>query len=85
MFRGSPNFMLANGGYNRIKGLEKSIEENESIKNSFNVALDQGQFDRIVTITVTLDYEISFATAYMSPLSYDLAGNIVSDVWSLSA
>ena len=77
--------MLANGGYNRIKGLEKSIEENESIKNSFNVALDQGQFDRIVTITVTLDYEISFATAYMSPLSYDLAGNIVSDVWSLSA
>ena len=85
MFRVSPNFMLANGGYNRIKGLEKSIEENESIKNSFNVALDQGQFDRIVTITVTLDYEISFATAYMSPLSYDLAGNIVSDVWSLSA
>ena len=71
--------------YNRIKGLEKSIEENESIKNSFNVALDQGQFDRIVTITVTLNYEISFATAYMSPLSYDLAGNIVSDVWSLSA
>lgn len=85
MFRVLPNFMLANGGYNRIKGLEKSIEENESIKNSFNVALDQGQFDRIVTITVTLDYEISFATAYMSPLSYDLAGNIVSDVWSLSA
>ncbi|MEF2767245.1 MAG: hypothetical protein U0O05_06015 [Dorea phocaeensis] len=50
-----------------------------------STTLDQGQFDRIVTITVTLDYEISFATAYMSPLSYDLAGNIVSDVWSLSA
>ena len=85
MFKASPNFMLVNGGYNRIIGLEKSIEENESIKNSFNVALDQGQFDRLVTITVTLDYEVSFATAYMSPLSYDLTGNIISDVWSLSA
>ena len=70
MFKASPNFMLVNGGYNRIIGLEKSIEENESIKNSFNVALD---------------YEVSFATAYMSPLSYDLTGNIISDVWSLSA
>lgn len=84
MFKVSPNFMLVSGSYDRIKGLEKSVEENESIKNAFNAALDKGQFDDIVTITITLDYEVSFATAYMSPLSYDLEGNIVSNVWSLS-
>lgn len=84
MFKVSPNLMLVNGCYDRIKGLEKSIEENENIKNTFNAALDQGKFEEIVTITITLDYEVNFATAYMSPLSYDLDGNIVSDVWSLS-
>ena len=84
MFKVSPNFMLVSGSYDRIKGLEKSVEENESIKNAFNAALDKGQFDDIVTITITLDYEVSFATAYMSPLSFDLEGNIVSNVWSLS-
>lgn len=36
------------------------------------------------TITITLDYEVGFATAYMSPLSYDLKGNMISDVWSSS-
>lgn len=82
-FKDSPNFMIANGGYERIKGLEKSVEENEEIRNSFNTALKYGKYDEIKSIVFTLDYEVNFATAYMSPLSFDLEGNLISDVWSL--
>lgn len=84
MFKVSPNFLIANGGYERIKGLEKSVEENEDIKKSFNAALDYGKYDEIDSIVITLDYEVNFATAYMSPLSFDLEGNLISDVWSLT-
>ena len=84
IFEVAPNFMLVNGYHDLIKGLEKSVEENESIKKSFNTALDRKEYDVIKTIVITLDYEVNFSTAYMSPLSYDLEGNKISDVWSLN-
>lgn len=84
MFKVSPNLMLSVGTAERIKGLEKSVEENDILKATFNAALQNEKFDEIQTITITLDYEVGFATAYMSPLSYDLVGNQISDVWSLS-
>lgn len=82
MFKITPNMMMAIGLVDRIQGLEKSVEENEIIKTTFNSALDNGKYDEIQTITVTLNYEVGFATAYMSPLSFDLEGNQISNVWS---
>lgn len=84
MFRVAPNMMLALGTAERIKGLEISVEEDEVLKTTFNTALQHERFDEVQTITITLDYEVGFATAYMSPLSYDLKGNMISDVWSSS-
>lgn len=82
MFKITPNMMMAIGIVDRIQGLEKSVEENEIIKATFNSALDNGRYDEIQTITLTLNYEVGFATAYMSPLSFDLEGNQISNVWS---
>ena len=82
MFKITPNMMMAIGLVDRIQGLEKSVEENEIIKATFNSALDNGRYDEIQTITLTLNYEVGFATAYMSPLSFDLEGNQISNVWS---
>lgn len=84
MFKITPNMMMAIGLVDRIQGLEKSVEENETIKATFNSALDSGRYDEIQTITLTLNYEVGFATAYMSPLSFDLEGKQISNVWSLT-
>lgn len=84
MFKVSPNMMLSMGMAERIKGLEKSVEENDVLKATFNAALQNEKYDEVQTITITLDYEVGFATAYMSPIAYDLKGNQISDVWSLS-
>ncbi len=81
MFKITPNMMLVIELMDRIQGLEKSVEENEIIKATFNSALDNGRYDEIQTITLTLNYEVGFATAYMRPLSFDLEGNQISNVW----
>lgn len=84
MFKITPNMMMSIGLVDRIQGLKKSVEENEMIKAAFNSALNNERYDEIQTITLTLDYEVGFATAYMSPLSFDLKGNQISNVWSLT-
>lgn len=83
MFGIAPNLAMEMGMVERIKGLEVSVLENDVIKKEFNDALNQEDYSVIKTISLDLDYEVGFATSYMSPLSYDLEGNMVSDVNSL--
>lgn len=71
------------GLHERIKGVEIGIADNEEIRLLFNKAIDKMDFSIIETLTLTLDYEIKFATTYMCPLSFDLKGNQINDVWSL--
>jgi len=67
-----------------LRGLNIEVKKHDEIKNIFNLALDKKKFDIIETYTIQLNYEIQFATSYMAPLSYDLAGNQVSDIYSLT-
>lgn len=83
IFSAMPNRAVAMGFVDRIKGLEISVTENEEIKEEFNDALKNKKYSVVKTITLTLDYEVGFATSYMSPLSYDLEGNMISDVHSM--
>ncbi len=46
-------------------------------------ALDNKDYAVIETVTITLDYEIKFATCYMCPITYDLMGNRINDIWSV--
>ena len=67
-----------------LRGVNVEVEKHEEIKNLFNYALDNNNFDIVETYKIELDYEIQFATAYMAPLSYDLTGNQVSNLYSLT-
>lgn len=78
-----PNISMLIGCVDRIKGLEISVSENEDIKLLFNEALEREDYSVVKTIVLKLNYEIGFATSYMSPLSYDLEGNLISNVYCL--
>lgn len=63
---------------NNIRGTIIDVEEFKKIKDIFNHALDNEEFDIIETIIVTLDYEIRFATSYLNPVSYDFRGKQIN-------
>ena len=67
----------------RLRGSILGTHDNEEIKALFNSALDQSDYDAVETVAASLDYEIKFATSFMCPLSYDLRGNLINDVYSL--
>lgn len=66
----------------QIRGINRDIEHNEELRKNFNAALDNGDFSVVETVTATLDYEIKFATSYVYPMTYDLMGKQINDVWS---
>lgn len=67
-----------------LRGLNVEVEKHNEIRDIFNLALKQQNFDIISSYVIELDYEIQFATAYMAPLSYDLECNQISDLYSLT-
>lgn len=84
IFKARPKAYISNSGMvTHLKGLYIEKEKHENLRLKFNSALDSKNFSFIKTYVIELNYEIQFATAYMAPLSYDLKGNQVSDLYSL--
>lgn len=85
LFQNCQEVCLSNEGIlNNIRGTIIDVEEFKKIKEIFNHALDNEEFDIIETITVTLDYEIRFATSYLNPVSYDFRGEQINDPWDMA-
>lgn len=83
IFAACPNRYIELGLVGRMRGTTIGVQENEAIRLYLNKALDERRFSAVETITITFDFEIQFATSYMCPMSYDLMGNQINDVWSM--
>lgn len=84
MFKTLPNkYMHTPTMITYLKGLNIEQQKLEELKDMFNHALDAQEFFMLKTYVINFDYEIKFATSYMAPLSYDLAGNQISNLYSL--
>lgn len=82
IFSARPNMCIQLGIIDRIRGTKASVQNNEEIRKYLNTALDEKRFCAIETVIISFDYEIQFATSYVCPMSYDLMGNEINDVWS---
>lgn len=84
-FQNCQEQVLSNKGIiDNIRGTIIDVEEFNTIKDLFNKAIDNNDYSIIETVTITLDYEIKFATSYLSPVSYDFRGNQINDPWDMA-
>ncbi len=83
LFESGHKHYIESGQIDRLRGTILGIRDNEEMKAIFNSALDHNNYATVETVTATLDYEIKFATSFMCPLSYDLKGNLINDIYSL--
>ena len=67
----------------QILGTDIMVKENEITRETLNTYLDRGDYSCIETISLSIDYEVGFATSYVWPPAYDFSGNDLNDQWSL--
>lgn len=67
-----------------LRGVNVECEKHEKLRNFFNSSLDTKNFSILDTYVIDLDYEIKFATTYMAPLSFNLNGEQISNLFSLT-
>lgn len=68
-----------------IRGAMRDAKEDEKTRHILNIALDKQDWNIFETVSITLEYEIKFATSYVSPISYDLKGQEINDLWNTTA
>ena len=62
------------------RGAELTKIDNERIKKIFNDAITNQDYDVIDTLVFKLDYEIHFATSFMTPIEYDLRNHVINNM-----